>query len=68
MAVYEYRCENKHEFEVEQSIKANPLTSCRYEMGATDSGPVFCGASCERLISKSSFKFKGGAPTPKHYH
>ncbi len=67
MPYYTYKCEKGHEFEIEQPIKAAALTTCRHETGATDVGPVLCGATCDRLISKTSFKFIGGPPTPKHY-
>lgn len=61
MPTYEYQCKNKlcenHEpFEVQQSIKDEPLKDC----------PI-CATRVQRLISQTSFTFKGGAPTPKHY-
>jgi putative FmdB family regulatory protein len=65
MPVYEYLCEEGHEFEVEQNIHASPVTQCMFY---TDDGrptSTKCKAPCKRLISKTSFKFKGGPPTPK---
>jgi predicted nucleic acid-binding Zn ribbon protein len=67
MPVYEYLCDKGHEFEAEQSIKADTLSSCRKQVGATDAGLVFCNAPCHRLIPNTSFKFKGGPPTPKYH-
>ena len=65
--MYDYLCESGHEFEAEQSIKDDAFTKCEYEVADDRKGPVFCDAPCKRLVSKISFKFKGGAPTPKHY-
>jgi putative FmdB family regulatory protein len=49
MPLYEYRCKecNKN-FEVLQKIDAEPLKECLY-----------CNGSVEKLISLSSFQFKG---------
>ena len=68
MPTYEYKCESGHEFEVSQPITDDALSYCMHQFGATDAGMLFCNAPCKRLISNTSFKFKGGAPTPKHYH
>ncbi len=67
MPRYDYLCEKGHEFEASQSIKDDTISICPAPIGATDAGPVFCNAPCRRLISNTSFKFKGGPPTPKHY-
>jgi predicted nucleic acid-binding Zn ribbon protein len=72
MPTYEYMCEKGHEFEAEQSIKDDPLTECnrwvQRDPGNTCAISTYeCKAACVRLISNTSFKFKGGAPTPKHY-
>lgn len=59
---YEYQCRNEHcenhekPFEEIQRITDEPLKDC----------PI-CATRVQRLISSTSFKFKGGAPTPKHY-
>jgi predicted nucleic acid-binding Zn ribbon protein len=69
MPKYEYLCDKGHEVVVEQSITSDALTVCT--MGvchcAEKENPTPCGAPTRRLISKTSFKFKGGPPTPKHY-
>src|SRR5574338_695464 len=49
MPTYEYECTQGHHFEVEQSIKAEPLKRCRV-----------CRAKVHRLISASHFILKGG--------
>jgi predicted nucleic acid-binding Zn ribbon protein len=69
MPTYEYLCEEGHEFEVQQKIKDDPLKKCtRVILGdALLDNQQECGAPCKRLISKTSFKFKGGAPTPKFH-
>jgi len=50
MPLYDYRCSKGHEFEVDQSIKDEPIKTCR-EKG--------CRAKVKRLISKTSFRLKG---------
>jgi predicted nucleic acid-binding Zn ribbon protein len=68
MPRYEYECEKGHLFSIEQSIKSEALKKCIYAVGgAAQEGLEFCGAPCRRLISKTSFTFKGGAPTPKFH-
>jgi putative FmdB family regulatory protein len=50
-------CKNDHEFEVTQKITDRALDDCNY-----------CGRKVRRLIAGSiGIKWKGGAPTPKHY-
>jgi len=49
MPTYEYECTNGHHFEVEQSIKDEPLKRCKV-----------CRAKVQRLISASHFILKGG--------
>jgi len=49
MPTYEYECANGHHFEVEQSIKDDPLKRCKV-----------CKAKVHRLISASHFILKGG--------
>ena len=39
MPIYQYQCEQGHEFEIQQSIHADSLTECE------------CGAKCERIIT-----------------
>ena len=58
MPTYTYACEKGHEFEVQQNIKDEPFKNCIHGI---------CKASVKRLISKTSFKFKGGPPTPKFH-
>ncbi len=49
MPLYEYECKGcKSVFEVLQRINEEPLKKC-----------IHCGGSVEKLISKSSFQFKG---------
>lgn len=49
MPIYEYRCVRcKKVFEVLQNINEEPLTTC-----------IECGAKLEKLVSASSFQFKG---------
>lgn len=49
MPLYEYKCEKCHKvFEVLQSITAEPLQKC-----------MVCDGKVEKLLSVSSFQFKG---------
>lgn len=49
MPLYEYKCKNcEKTFEALQRINAEPLAECRH-----------CGGQVEKLISVSSFQFKG---------
>ena len=49
MPLYEYKCKScEKTFEALQKINAEPLSECR-----------FCGGQVEKLISVSSFQFKG---------
>ncbi len=49
MPLYEYRCKKcENTFEALQKIDAEPLTECMY-----------CQGEVEKLISSSSFQFKG---------
>lgn len=49
MPLYEYRCKKcENTFEALQKIDAEPLTECKY-----------CQGEVEKLISSSSFQFKG---------
>lgn len=49
MPLYEYRCnECEKTFEVLQRMNAEPVKECQY-----------CGGSCKKIISTSSFQFKG---------
>ncbi len=49
MPIYEYRCDScSYQFEVKQSIKDAPLSTCER-----------CGQSLRRLISSSGIMFKG---------
>ena len=48
MPIYEYRCENGHEFEVMQRMSDEPLTQCQA-----------CGASASRVLFAPAIHFKG---------
>ncbi len=49
MPLYEYECKGcKNVFEVLQRINEEPLKKC-----------IHCGGAVEKLVSKSSFQFKG---------
>jgi putative FmdB family regulatory protein len=48
MPIYEYRCENGHEFEVIQSMSDDPVTACPE-----------CGAPVERVFHPVAVHFKG---------
>lgn len=50
MPTYDYECENGHRFEAFQSMKDEPLTTCR-ECG---------GAAKRRIGTGAGFIFKGG--------
>jgi putative FmdB family regulatory protein len=66
MPTYLYRCEEGHEFEVQQKIKDEPLKTCDECKGVEDYRP--CGAKLKRLINnEGGFVLKGGGWTPKNY-
>ena len=67
MPTYDYLCAEGHEFTTDQSVKDDALTICLHEFGDGNM-PTHCGAPCKRQIGSTSFKFKGGNPTPKHFH
>jgi putative FmdB family regulatory protein len=46
--IYEYRCENGHQFDVMQSMSAEPLTACET-----------CGAPVQRVFHPIAVHFKG---------
>jgi putative FmdB family regulatory protein len=48
MPIYEYRCENGHNFEVMQSMADDPVTACEE-----------CGAPVERVFHPVAVHFKG---------
>ncbi|MGZ8667318.1 MAG: FmdB family zinc ribbon protein [Solirubrobacterales bacterium] len=48
MPIYEYRCNNGHNFEVFQSMADDPVTSCEE-----------CGAPVERVFHPIAVHFKG---------
>ena len=48
MPIYEYRCENGHEFEAFQSMSEEPISKC-----------VECGAAAQRVLSAPAVHFKG---------
>ena len=48
MAIYEYKCENGHVFDVIQRMSDEPLTECQE-----------CGAPAERVLHPVAVHFKG---------
>jgi putative FmdB family regulatory protein len=46
--IYEYRCDNSHEFDVFQRMSDDPLTECQV-----------CGAPARRVLSAPAVHFKG---------
>jgi putative FmdB family regulatory protein len=48
MPIYEYRCENGHEFEVLQAMSDDPVETCEE-----------CGAPVERVFHPVAVHFKG---------
>ena len=48
MPIYEYRCENSHQFEVMQRMIDEPVTSCQV-----------CGAPVQRVFHPVAVHFKG---------
>jgi putative FmdB family regulatory protein len=48
MPIYEYRCQNGHQFEVFQAISDEPVSACRE-----------CGAPVERVFHPVAVHFKG---------
>ena len=48
MPIYEYRCENGHEFETFQSMSEDPITKC-----------MECAAPAQRVLSAPAVHFKG---------
>ena len=48
MPIYEYRCDNRHEFDVFQRMSDDALTECQV-----------CGAPARRVLSAPAVHFKG---------
>jgi putative FmdB family regulatory protein len=48
MPIYEYRCENRHEFEVMQRMSEAPVETCQV-----------CGAPVQRVFHAPAVHFKG---------
>ena len=48
MPIYEYRCENGHEFDVFQRMSDDALTECQV-----------CGSAAQRVLSAPAVHFKG---------
>ena len=48
MPIYEYRCDKGHQFEVMQSMSADPVTKCEV-----------CGAPVQRVFHPIAVHFKG---------
>ena len=67
MPTYDYLCAEGHEFTTDQPINEDALTACTVEVHV-QRGAAECGSPCKRQIGSTSFKFKGGNPTPKHFH
>jgi predicted nucleic acid-binding Zn ribbon protein len=67
MPVYEYLCDKGHETELEQRITAPAVRQCLYYTDDEKPSTTRCYAPCRRLISNTSFRFKGGPPTPKYH-
>jgi len=66
MPNYEYICtECGRELEINHSIKDDAWTHSKHIKRGGNGEP--CNGKLERLISKVSHVWKGGAPTPKHY-
>jgi predicted nucleic acid-binding Zn ribbon protein len=67
MPVYLYLCDKGHETELEQRIIAEPVEFCLFYTDDAKPATTRCLAPCRRLIPNTSFKFKGGPPTPKYH-
>ncbi len=50
MPIYDYKCSKGHVFELDQSIKDEPIKTCREKE---------CRSKVKRLISKTSFTLNG---------
>lgn len=62
MPTYEYLCETKHQiFEIQQSIKDEPITLCPQCKEEGVEAPV------KRLISNTAFALKGGGWAAQGY-
>ena len=48
MPIYEYRCENGHQFEIFQTMSEDPVATCQE-----------CGAPVERVFHPVAVHFKG---------
>ncbi len=48
MPIYEYKCENRHVFDVMQKMSEDPLTQC-----------VECGAPVRKVLQPVGISFKG---------
>ena len=48
MPIYEYRCDNGHEFEAFQSMSEDPISKC-----------ITCSAPAQRVLSAPAVHFKG---------
>lgn len=57
MPIYNYECEKGHMFEVEHSIKADPVKRCTWPDQINKDKK--CRAKVKRLISSTSFSLKG---------
>ena len=59
MPIYEYKCENcGFSFEIVQKIDENP-PMCE-NVVVSGSLERACGGTCKKLVSRGSFKLKGG--------
>ncbi len=48
MPIYEYKCENRHVFDIMQKMSEDPLTQC-----------VECGAPVRKVLQPVGISFKG---------
>lgn len=69
MPTYLYQCEDGHEFEVQQSIKDEPLKECTHLVKNEDSDfNTTCLAKVKRLINfEGGILFNGPGFTPKFH-
>ena len=80
MPVYDYLCNKGHTVALEQRITEDAVTKCEFrtiisveDIHEPDKSTGVrvkqrvCNAPTKRLISDTSFKFKGGSPTPKYH-
>lgn len=69
MPIYTYRCEDGHEFEIQQGINDEPLTTCGRPHLVYEGMPeVPCPRRVKRIIVPgTSFRLTGSGWTPKFH-